>query len=308
MSSLRAKNVTIKKQCKPSPANKMVFIQKLLSQTKKTLYMSVKRMSWFISGMKSTCTKGSMTVEAALLIPLFLYFFLHLSGVMEMLRLHGSLAAALWNAGNQIALYTDTFSDAAEELPDAGISYLLVNNQVRDFLGRDYLGDSPLVQGTAGLNYLRSEYLGDKECVDIFVTYQVEPPLSIFPFSYRRMCNRYYARAWTGYDVSDEDVFPKYVYVTSQGEVWHGTPDCSYIYHQVLNCLAGQIGSRKNAQGKYYEKCNLCEKQTKGRYVYFTEEGEKYHLIRNCTAIHKDILAIEWTEDLPYRACSRCGG
>ena len=246
-----------------------------------------------------------MTVEAALLLPLFLFFFLHLAGVMEMLRLHGKLEAALWNAGNQMVLYTDTFSEETEVLPDVSISYLPVNNLIQSFLGKAYLEASPLVYGSAGLNYLRSEYLNEEDCVDIVATYQVKPPLSIFPFRYRRMSNRYYARAWTGYDVSDSKI--KYVYVTPRGEVWHSTPECSYIYHRVMVVWAGEVADRENVKGQRYESCAICNEGEMGPYVFVTEGGKKYHYDRNCTAIYKDIWAIPQGSAGDYRACPRCG-
>lgn len=315
MSSLWMKHVTIKNKYKPSPATISFSQEKPLSHPNKNTSTFIKRISMFISDRVNSLTKslwsdavaGSMTVEAAVLIPVVLFFFFHLAGVMEMLRLHGKLEAALWNAGNQAALYAGTFTEEAEALPDAGISYLLIHNQVTEFLGKAYLEDSPLARGAAGLNYLRSEYMDEEECVDIIVTYQVEPMVSIFPFSYRRMSNRYYARAWTGYDVAATSNPKRYVYVTSRGEVWHSTPECSYIYHTVLSTSIGQIGDRRNKQGQVYEVCDFCGNLEAGKYVYFTEEGGKYHYIRNCTAIYKDIQAIVWSDELPYRACSRCG-
>ena len=188
--------------------------------------------------------QGSMTVEAAFVLPLVLSFFLYLMSVMEMLRLHGGLEAALWNVGNQLTLYGKTFEDQAESLPGVAISYAVVHKGIKDFLGTDYLEESPLVYGTAGLNYLRSDYLEEENCIDIMITYQVEPVLSLFPFPYRRMNNRYYARCWNGYDVSDPKNVVKYVYVTSCGEVWHATPDCSYIYHQVEQMTRDWIGKK----------------------------------------------------------------
>ena len=195
MSSLWAEHTIKNNKNKPSPANIKVLKKKPLSQIIKQMHLSIERISLLATRHKSSRLRASMTVEAALLLPLFLFFFLHLAGVMEMLRLHGKLEAALWNAGNQMVLYTDTFSEETEVLPDVSISYLPVNNLIQSFLGKAYLEASPLVYGSAGLNYLRSEYLNEEDCVDIVATYQVKPPLSIFPFRYRRMSNRYYARA-----------------------------------------------------------------------------------------------------------------
>lgn len=305
MSSLWVEHTTKNNKNKPSPANIKVLKKKPLSQIIKQMHPSIERISLLASRHKASRLRAGMTVEAALLLPLFLFFFLHLAGVMEMLRLHGKLEAALWNAGNQMVLYTDTFSEEMEDLPDVGISYLPVNDLIQSFLGKAYLEASPLVYGTLGLNYFRSEYLNEEDCVDILVTYQVKPPLSIFPFRYRRMSNRYYARAWTGYDVSVSKV--EYVYVASRGEVWHSTPECSYIYHRVMVVWAGEVADRENVRGQRYEPCAICTKGEPDPYVFVTEEGQKYHCDRNCTAIYKDIRAIPRESAGDYRACSRCG-
>jgi len=307
MSSLwmEEKRTIIIKKKKPSPAN-YGFLKKPLSPGNKNPYPFIKEIFLFSSGAGAAKSKGSMTIEAALLIPIFLFFFLHLSGAMEMLWLHGKLEAALWNAGNQLTLYADIFSETAEALPDVGISYLLVNNQVASYIGQDYLENSPLVYGAAGLNYLRSEYLNEEECLDVIVTYQVKPSLSIFPFPYRRMTNRYYGRVWTGYDVSLEKNRVRYAYMTPYGEVWHMIPQCSYIFHEVKSVSAGLVGKKKNAEGRIYEACEFCCDEKCGDYIYVTAGGEKYHYNRKCTAIFKEVIAVEWEEREKFRGCSRC--
>jgi hypothetical protein len=305
VSPLWIKQNTKKYKFMPSPADQSTFF-KYFSQIKKYLQTSVKGIAWFASLTESSQMKGSMTVEAAFVLPVVLSFFLYLMSVMEMLRLHGGLEAALWNVGNQLTLYCETFEEQVEVLPETVVSYVAVHSGIKNFLGTEYLEESPMVYGTAGLNYLRSDYLEEENCIDIVITYQVEPALSLFPFPYRRVYNRYYARCWSGYDVSNPKNVVKYVYVTSGGEVWHATPDCSYIYHQVEQMTKEWIGKKKNIRGYVYELCSFCGDETRGRYVYFTEEGEKYHNLKNCSAIYKNILAIEWQEALPYRACSRC--
>ena len=306
MFPLRRKKEKTNNKNKPSLTNKQVFIKKRLSQTNKNLFTSVKGISRYISSSGFRQMTGSMTVEAALVLPIFLFFFLHLSGVTEMLRLHGKVAASLWNTGNQIALYGNTVFEEAEGLPDWSLSYLFVKGQMTTYLGNEYLEDSPLIYGANGLNYLRSDYMDADKCVDIVVTYRVAPPASIFPFMYHRMGSRYYARCWTGYDVSGENGTCRYVYISSQGELWHDTPDCSYIFHKVESISADKIIHVKNDDGKKYKLCEFCKDEPRKEQVYFTGMGERYHLIRNCSAIYKDVRAVEWYAGFPYRPCSRC--
>ncbi len=271
MSSLRTVKQTKNIIFKPSPTNRKDFVKNLLSLISKILYTSVKRVSRFTCEAKQRYLLGSMTVEAAVLLPLVLFSFWYLAGVIEMLRQHGTVTAKLWNVGNQMAIYGSTLSDFAEES-----------------------------------EFLQSLCAIEDECVDIVVTYRVKPPVEIFLFGYRRMANRYYARCWTGYDVSDRTNIPQYVYVTPYGEVWHKTRECSYIYHEAEGVNVDEIEQLKNDYGERYELCELCKGALEAEQVYITKTGERYHRIKDCSAICKDVRAVEWCDDILYRPCSRC--
>lgn len=247
--------------------------------------------------------RGSMTVEASLLLPLVLFFFLHIMGFVEMLRLHGKLTFALWEYGTDLSVYAALPQELDEMVPDLAVSYFYVKNRVEDFLGEDYLDTSPVVQGSDGLCYLCSSY--SEECIDIGVTYEITPKLTLFPFPYMRMVNRYYGKAWTGYDLSKE---VNYVYVTRYGEVWHRTAECSYLRITVQSVAREGIGMLRNAAGGRYYACQLCEEEEMGAVVYYTEQGNRYHRSESCFALTRYIQAVEWQEDLPYRPCSRCAG
>lgn len=49
--------------------------------------------------------RAGMTVEASIVLPLFLFFFMNLASSIEMIRLHGNLQLALWKTGNELAVY-----------------------------------------------------------------------------------------------------------------------------------------------------------------------------------------------------------
>ena len=289
----------------PSLTDKKVYPKKRLSQIIKKRYPSLKGISLLISKVKPLYVKGSMTVEASLLLPICIICFLNLAGILELLRFHGRMSTALWSLGNQMTVWGRSVQENVEELPDWSISYLLVNERLKSLLGKEYLESAPLEYGAEGLNYLRSDYVTEEECLDIVVTYQIKPIIAIGPFSNRRMCNRYFARCWTGYDVTEQKIH-KYVYMVPKGEVWHADQECSYLYHVIDTIPREKITATKNADGEYYTLCKNCEDEDSGAWVYVTEEGEKYHLIRNCTAIYKNIQTVQWYEGFPYRACSRC--
>ncbi|MDE7224072.1 MAG: hypothetical protein K2O34_09865 [Acetatifactor sp.] len=242
-----------------------------------------------------------MTVEAAVIVPLLLLFFLHLGSCMEMLRLHGRLEYALWQTGRELVVYAAAENDA----PDSAVSYLYVNSRVQQILGREYLDASPLIYGSLGLNYLASEYQED-ENINIVLTYQVAPPITCFPFPYFRMTSRYYGRAWTGYAVGEDERQKIYVYVTDDGEVWHSRGDCSYLKLSIYEAPPDDVWMLRNTNGECYRACSRCDGYVQGETVYLTREGNRYHCARNCPSLQRRIHAVEWRENMPYRPCSRC--
>ena len=78
------------------------YIQFPLFMKKK---FSIEGISLFASRKKTVKASGSMTVEAAVVLPLFLFFFLNLGSAMEMIRLHSNLQLALLQVGNRLSVY-----------------------------------------------------------------------------------------------------------------------------------------------------------------------------------------------------------
>ena len=274
------------------------------SRMKKDLEKAfVERISMLTSLGKGGIRKASMTVEAALLLPMVMFFLLHIMGFVEMLLLHGKLSFALWECGSQLTVYAAMPGELEKNVPDMAVSYLYVGNRVKALLGKDYLDNSPIVQGSRGLSYLASHY--EEDCIDIGVTYQVKPKLTLFPFPYMRMVNRYYGRAWTGFDISRET---RYVYVTLYGEVWHSVAQCPYIFITVQETGRKDIKRLRNVSGEKYSACELCREEESGEVVYYTEQGNRYHNTKECSSLKRYIRAILWQERLPYRPCSKCVG
>lgn len=288
---------------KPSPTNKKVASDRKSRKKENIPNSSSRRVSFFTSFVMKEKVQASMTIEASLALPLFIFFFLHLMGCVEMIRLHGKLTFALWDAGKKISVYGAVTEEAGVDLPDIGISYIYVENSLIGLLGEEYLDRSPLMYGWKGLNFLASEY--NEDVVDIALTYQVNPGVTVFPFAYTRLANRFLGKTWTGFDVCGDAI--KYVYVTLYGEVWHSTPDCTHISIDIKLAPKKDIETMKNNTGVYYQLCELCEDESWRDIVYYTPQGECYHKIRNCSALIRYVRAIEWNQNIPYRACERCG-
>ena len=281
--------------------------------TKEPELTRTRRRGLYMKGipLPMSCSVGSMTVEAAVIIPLFLFFFMNLMSVMEMMRLHSNLELALWKNGKIMTVVGHAFEEAGNESEWLRVGGTLLTDYalylgIVEELGEDYLDNSPLTYGSKGLNFLESSYMED-DCIDIKLTYQVSPDFAVPGFSSIRLANRYYARAWTGYCVLEEGREAEYVYATIYGQVFHTRLDCSYLKRTIEAIQVGRLGDRRNDVGEQYTICEYCGKFGSQDTVYITPTGNKYHFTVSCPSLKRTIIILDRTEaEENYRPCSHC--
>jgi hypothetical protein len=286
-----------------------------------------KRVSLSVFPVRKWCIVGSMTIEAAVLLPLLMFFFLNLCGAIEILRLHGNLTMALRDSGNQISVYGYAYDqlrkgENAEEgtnsaLLDtlAGISFsnLYVRQELIGYLGSEYLEVSPLTHGSKGLYFIQSDFMQEQDHIELVMAYQVSPLFGIPGFSSFQMTNRYYGRAWTGYDVTitenteTEDQVPL-VYVTANGRVWHSSKDCTHLALSVRSEILEEVSKLTNKKNERYVLCELCGTLESTNEVFVTDYGNRYHYIRSCSGLKRTVISIPFSEAYSYTPCSRCSG
>lgn len=269
---------------------------------------------------------AGMTVEAAIVLPLFLFFFINLGSAIEMIRLHGNLQLALWECGNRMCVYghVNAFDDGGipeegrdvlGEMGDVVLTYTYVKGQVVDYVGKDYLEESPICSGVDGLQFWESDVGAvdgavSGEVLDIVLTYQVAPLVDMPYVKPFRMVNRYYGRLWTGYDVAGvnkgkdrEDV----VYIAENANVYHESKECTHLRLSIQEVAWEELTNARNENGARYMKCQKCGNGVTGTVAYVAKEGDAYHKNRNCSGLKRTVytilreLAVE-----KYRACSRC--
>lgn len=260
--------------------------------------------------------KASMTVETAMVLPLFCFFMIHMGSAIEMIRLHGNMEVALWNAGRQIGIYEDLLSgeksndDSDKEkegwngkLEATVLSYTYIKNQIVSQLGEEYLEQAPLENGADGLQFLEGEIKEDT--YDIVVTYKISPLVQMLGFRNFRMANRYYGHLWNGYEIAETENTEEVVYVTKDSEVYHTNRNCTHLSLSVHPVDAGGIPDG-------YQACEKCIGRQKQDAVftdsiyYICPEGRCYHNNRECPGLKRTIYCIPKGKAGAYRECSRC--
>lgn len=287
-------------------------------------------------------TAGSMTVEAALVLPLFLFFFLNLGSVLEIMRLHGKMETALWEVGRETGVYgsalrlgkiwkdcvrdignraekTETngsknFREIAEGIleglsfsgiGDIALSQTYVKTGIVNFLGSEYLYAAPIRGGPEGLYFLGSNIVNEDDVLEIIVTYPIEPfwaPAAFRPFLLE---NRYYGRLWTGYDV--EKAVSAVFYLTDNEEVFHTDRSCTHLLLSVRQIPWTSLASEVNERGQQYRMCEKCMRGWLPKDVWIAREGDCFHARRDCPGLKRIYRAVTWEEAKNYRPCSRCG-
>lgn len=259
---------------------------------------------------------ASMTVEAAILLPLFFFFFLNLSTAIELIRLHSNISVALYDVGRRLAIYEPMLRvpSSVQELGDVALSYTYVKNEIVKYLGKDYLEQSPIVDGVDGLHFWQSDILDENGCIDIIVTYKVEPFINIIGFRPFRMSNRYYAHTWSGYfreGIKEGEEGKKenpIVYITKYGTVYHVNRHCKHLEISVEQVDATIASQRRNAYGEIYKPCEICMKGKMKKWLYLTEDGNRMHQDRNCSGLKRKVYPVQLNQLSGYRPCMSCAG
>ncbi len=274
---------------------------------------SIEGTSLFASHGKSLKkAPGSMTVEAAIVLPLFLFFFLNLGCAIELIRLHGNLELALWETGNRMCVYGAALSES-ESLAGVGsmFSYFYVKSEVIDYVGEEYLEQSPLTHGGSGLRFLESKMLSARDTLEINMTYEVSsfhPLANFYPF---RMANRYYGHLWTGFQLplGADGGKVETVYVAETGEVYHVSASCTHLKLSIQEVTLQEALTERNGGGAQYVLCSLCGDMPRMETVFITDEGECYHYTKECSGLKRTIYSMSREEAAEkYRPCMRCAG
>lgn len=294
---------------KPSPSD---IKYPNLSPKKKRSLNCAKRSSPSASSVLS----GSMTVEAAMVLPLFLFFLLNLLFYIEIFRLHSVFAMALRETGNTMAVYGHIYDkldikedgEAEQLIENVGFSYLYVKNDVIHQLSKEYLEQSPLTGGTAGMNFLQSKIMDEDDRIELVLTYRVSPLIDIGGFSSFYMVNRYYGRAFTGYELTPSESVQaeQVVYLAENGKVYHSSLNCTHLKLSIRQVSLEEVAFLRNEKGEKYTACSVCGRSIRNSIIYITGQGDKYHGSIDCSGLKRTITAIPISQADKFPMCSRC--
>ncbi|MCR5302718.1 MAG: pilus assembly protein [Lachnospiraceae bacterium] len=238
--------------------------------------------------------KGSLTVETAMILPVFMTALLALVSILLMYLAGQRMQMQLINTAEDLAVKcSDGHNEALSAIRD-------------DFVDSIPEEDLRFIQnGKDGIDMSGSD-LDDPEYIVLSVRCDLVPltgSFGVLSVPYSRKC---LTHIWCGYE---RGYYPddEYVYITNDSEVYHRDRECSHILLSVKEVSPNQVGSLRNMNGGRYRACEICHARLTGGRIYITDDGDRYHNSITCSGLKRTVYAVRLSEVGDKRPCSRCG-
>ena len=279
-----------------------------------------------------TSKRGSITVEAAIIMPLFMFALTTIIQIMSVMNVQLSVQHSLYEQSLKIAGYTyftDTLTDKltkwlnvsdykrAVSIVENGVTEGIVKSMVIDDLGEDFFEKEWIAGGKSGITVIVSPYIESGE-IDIIFHYKINLKYNFFGIKEIPIVARARLRKWIGTsrvkavkespdENNTEETDKEYVYITSSGACYHLYKDCSYISVALTGVSYKAVGEKRNASMDNYTKCSYCCGQLNEKtIVYITRYGERFHQSKKCSKIYHEVKKVSRAEAGSRRLCSKC--
>ena len=242
--------------------------------------------------------KASVTIEAAIGIPLFLFAVLCL---ICMIEIH-SIRLSILNAAQSAAKKAAEDTAVVPVLNTAELKADIINR-----IGIERVERSILDGGSRAIQCEQSFLVPDTGEMYIKVKYKVRIPLPVFGNPSAEFSEEFRMNGWRGYQNGEMDGEDgQIVYITERGLVYHEDPQCTYLQLSINFVPYAQLSDLRNEGGGIYRKCEKCVYGPPMAGIYITDTGGKYHNSLNCSGLKRIIHAVKKSEAIGRGACSRC--
>ena len=242
--------------------------------------------------------RGSITISAAISIPLFIFAMLCLAYLLEINAIGVSLTAASYNGGKRASediVKYESFSSSELE------------NIIVELVGAERISRSIIEGGQGGISASKSSYNEELEEMDVVVEYTMRLPIDTFGVLQIKREIEFRIKPWTGYVSLDPDNQDgTIVYVTETGTVYHANYSCTHLKLSIQFVSQSSLSDLRNQGGGIYKSCDKCVHGSGMAGVYITNHGGKYHNSLSCSGLKRTIRAVKKSEVPGLGGCSRC--
>lgn len=243
--------------------------------------------------------KASLTVEAAVVVPLFLIGMCTIFCLIDIYRVQSMVKLSLHQSAQELGMYAYA-AEIGERSPEGVVSSAVcavyAKKKMPD-LGK-YVEVSTV--GSSYKNHIVTLYAN--------ITYRL--PISILPLPALHFHNESQVRGWTGRDAEENHAGnsqDEMVYVTDHQSVYHTSSSCTHLQFTVKQDTEESIHNLRNAYGGKYHSCEKCGKtESSNGIVYYTEKGDCYHKSTSCGGLTRTVRLVKKSELGGIPQCQRC--
>lgn len=241
---------------------------------------------------------GSFTVEAAFVLPLFLFAALAALGLFPLLLLQTQVNGGLQYAARIMAV---SYQDFEKE----GNNLSLVEGEIlfRRYMKEHGCDEDALSHGLKSISLLQSDVSGDY--VVLVADYNVQLPISFWNINTLPVEQCVRVKKWTGANPNLTDTDDAYVYITPSGNAYHSSTECSYLKLSIQSVSLSAVKQLRSKDGSIYYPCS-CYKG--GSRVYITDYGTEYHGDLNCSSLKRTIYKVTKDQVGSRHPCAKCIG
>lgn len=251
---------------------------------------------------KNIYLKASYSLEAAMVMPIFLYAMIAILFLMRVISVQYGVKTAIDDTAKLVSVSGGNLEDGIVEPTSLSVAAIATTKIAKNGTPLNFVK-----LGIAGFNFLNTE-VTDSE-VKIVVKYYMKVPLAPdFGHKGFLITQRAYAKRFTGYHLDDEnkDEIDEYVFVTKYGEAYHTDLNCSYLKLSIRSVPESSLKGERNNNGHKYTSCQYCGKKGYGAY-YITDDGTGYHTRLDCPGLKRTINRVKKEEaEKTCHACQKC--
>lgn len=292
--------------------------------------------------------KAILTVEASLVLPVFLFAWIAFLYFLQIIYIQEMLGQAMTRVAEESSEYAFVYDrilndpeqdngkkeKSQQEEPAAGeektdavnftkklMGDIYYQQAVKAYVDTPFLDASCIKGGFQGISFLGSSFMEEEDKICIKVSYGVKLPIPDFLSQNLFFAQKVESRGFVGSKILESDLEgpgteekkdgdETTVYITETGFCYHLDGNCSSIRLKIGLAAVSEVENRRNNGGGKYYPCERCgDLKTEGS-VYIAKEGDRYHSAMSCPGLKRTVTEVKRSEaeKMGKRCCKRCGG
>lgn len=263
---------------------------------------------------KRVCLNASLTIEAALGLPLILFSMIILMIPLRIMDADRQMQIAAESVVTDVSRYMYTVNEIREgkqeDRDGEADEYMnLATDAALGAFAAARAGQQVEDRGLNIINFLDSEFMRENDMIVVKLDYEYKLPFPVLRLGTITQETVAARRAWTGKDGSGgshagdaEAEDDEIVYIGKNPTRYHLSPSCHYLSNSWSTVTVNGNG---RAEGR--TPCDRCGRAAvPGQQVYVTPEGEKFHTDVHCTAMQAFPQAVRKSTVEHLGCCSYC--